>query len=135
MIGFYTILGPEADSSSIQRLGRSEVVHNVLHLGVFNISECLELSPGYLERSEEVDPLHRLSTGRGGEGPLVGAVLGGASSAIDGSHRFQEVHQRETNISERNTIKCVLDLGKRVSESSQGGVIVVPVNLKEKSCS
>ena len=74
-------------------MGRSEVVHNVLHLGVFNISECLELSPGYLERSEEVDALHRLSTGRGGEGSLVGAVSGGANGAIDRSHGLQEVNQ------------------------------------------
>ena len=91
----WSILLPEFDSSSIQRLGRSEVVHNVHHLGVFNISECLELSPGYLERGEEVDPLHRLSAGRGGERSLVCAVLGGPSSTIDGSHRFQEVYQLE----------------------------------------
>ena len=89
----WTILGPETDSSSIERLGGSEVVHNVLHKVVIYHPEGLELSPGDLERREEVDPLDRLGARRSGEGSLVSAVPGGSCSAVNRSHGLEEVHQ------------------------------------------
>ena len=84
---------PEVDSSSIERLWWSEVVDDVLHLVVVNLPEGGELSPGDLERREEVDPLDRLGAGRGGEGSLVSAVPGGSCSAVNRSHGLEEVHQ------------------------------------------
>ena len=49
----------EFDHSAVERLGRSEVVNNVLHVVVIQHPEGLELSPGDLEWREEVDPLNR----------------------------------------------------------------------------
>ena len=54
----WTILGPETDSSPIERLGRPEVVQNVLLIVVIYLPEGMELRLGDLERREEVDPLH-----------------------------------------------------------------------------
>ena len=44
----FDFLVPEVDSSSIERLGGSEVVHDVLHLVVVNLPEGSELGLGDL---------------------------------------------------------------------------------------
>ena len=86
-------LVPEVDSSSIERLWWSEIIDNVLHLVVVQHPECLQLVPGDLERLEEVDPLHHLVTGRGGQGSLVSAVWGAPGSSVNWSGGLQEIHQ------------------------------------------
>ena len=89
----WKILGPETDSSSIERLRGSVVVHNGLGVGVIQHPELLELSPGHLERREEVVPLHDLRAGRSGQAALVSAVFGGPFGSVDRSHGLQEVNQ------------------------------------------
>ena len=44
------------------------------------IPEHRELTGGYVEGSEEVDPVDDLVTAGSGQGPVVGAVNGSASS-------------------------------------------------------
>ena len=73
-----------------------EVGSCVFHIVVIQHPELLQLSPGDLQRREEVDPLHGLGAGRCGEGPLVGAVLGGAGGPIDRSHGLQQVNNCRT---------------------------------------
>ena len=89
----WKILGPETDSSSIERQRGPVVVHNVIGVGVIQHPELLQLSPGDLEGSEEVVPLHHLVAARGGQRALISAVSGGASGSIDRSHGLQEVNQ------------------------------------------
>ena len=75
--------------SSIQGLGRSEVVHNVLAMGVHHGSELVELVLRDLERSEEVDPLHHLVTGWGGQRSLVVSIWGdSATNASNASNKL-----------------------------------------------
>ena len=89
----WRILLPETDSSSIEGLRGSVVVHNVLGVGVIQHPELPELSLGHLERREEVVPLHDLRAGRSGQAALVSAVFGGPFGSVDRSHGLQEVNQ------------------------------------------
>ena len=57
---FFSSCSIEFDHSAVERLGRSEVVNNVLVIGVVQQSELPQLGPGDLQRREEVDPLHHL---------------------------------------------------------------------------
>ena len=86
-------LVPELDSSSIERLWWSEIIDNVIHLVVVQPPECLQLVLGDLERLEEVDPLHHLITGWGGQRSLISAVGRAPGSSINGSDWLQEIHQ------------------------------------------
>ena len=90
---WWTILGPETDSSSIERLRGSVVVHNVLGVGVIQHPELRQLGPGDLEGREEVVPLHHLIAARSGQRALVSAVSGGSGGTVDRSHGLQEVNQ------------------------------------------
>ena len=49
------------------------------------IPEHRELTGGYVEGSEEVDPVDDLVTARSGQGPIVGAVDGCTSSSYRGN--------------------------------------------------
>ena len=89
----FEFLVPEVDSSSIERLWGSEIVHNVLHVVVVQPPEGRQLVPGDLERLEEVDPLHHLVTGGGGQRSLVSAVWGAPGSSVNRSGGLQEIHQ------------------------------------------
>ena len=109
---------PELHDSAIERLWRSEVVNNVLVIGVVQQSELPQLGPGDLQRREEVDPLHGLGAGRCGEGPLVGAVLGGAGGPIDRSHGLQQVNKLAAGISNCRTTSTLLTLNPTEAKST-----------------
>ena len=49
------------------------------------IPEHRELTGGYVEGSEEVDPVDDLVTARSGQGTIVGAVDGGSGSSYRGN--------------------------------------------------
>ena len=66
---------------------RSEVVHNISILPIFQGSECLQLLSGDLDRLDEVDPVDNLHAARGGEGAGVAAVLGGVARGKGGHTR------------------------------------------------
>ena len=53
------------------------------------IPEHRELTGGYVEGSEEVDPVDDLVTPRGSEGAVIGAVGGGGSSSYRSHPRHQ----------------------------------------------
>ena len=70
----------EFDHSAVERLGRSEVVRNLILVFIVQCPEPGELVDRDLERGQEVDPVDDLVTARSGQGPVVGAVNGSASS-------------------------------------------------------
>ena len=72
------------DSSAIERLGRSEVVHNIVTMRIIQGPEHCQLAGGYVDGGEEVDPVDDLVTLRSGEGAVVGAVGGGGCSPYRG---------------------------------------------------
>ena len=66
--------------------------HGAANVNILRVSlapECLHLSGGYLDGSEEVDPLDALRAGGRGEGARVGGVGGGGGRA-QGSHASQQ---------------------------------------------
>ena len=61
------------------------------------IPEHRELTGGYVEGSEEVDPVDDLVTARSGQGPIVGAVDGSSGSSYRGNP-WDQVRDLETRI-------------------------------------
>ena len=57
----------EIDSSAIESLGGSEVVHNIFIITILQHTELGKLDSGDLDRFDEVDPVDNLHTPRGGE--------------------------------------------------------------------
>ena len=64
----------ESDCSIVERLWRSEVIHNIIILGILQHSELVQLVRGDLDRLEEVDPVDNLHTARSGQRARVTAV-------------------------------------------------------------
>ena len=60
------------------RVSQSEKIINIIDH--YFKPEHRELPDGYVEGSEEVDPVDDLVTAGSGQGPVVGAVNGSASS-------------------------------------------------------
>ena len=74
----------EFDHSAVERLGRSEVVRNLIAVFILQRPEPGELVGRDLERGQEVDPVDDLVTARSGEGAVIGAVGGGGCSSYRG---------------------------------------------------
>ena len=86
----------EGDSSPIEFLYWSEVVHNICILLVLQGPEHGELLGGDLDRSDEVDPVDNLHAAGGGEGAFIVAVFSGGVSG-KGSHSFDKVSDLGTS--------------------------------------
>ena len=70
----------EFDHSAVERLGRSEVVHNIVTMRIIQGPEHCQLAGGYVDGGEEVYPVDDLVTAWSGEGAVIGAVGGGGGS-------------------------------------------------------
>ena len=75
----------EFDHSAVERLGRSEVVRNLIAVFIVQCPEHGELAGRDLERGQEVDPVDDLVTARSGQGTIVGAVDGSSGSSYRGN--------------------------------------------------
>jgi hypothetical protein len=79
----------EGDRSSIKRLYRPEVVHDILFFPILQSPEKGQLLGRDLDRLDEVDPVDNFHAARCGEGARVGAVLGGFSRGKGGHTRYK----------------------------------------------
>ena len=82
------------------------------------IPEHRELTGGYVEGSEEVDPVDDLVTARSGQGPVVGAVGGGG--APDRSNPGHQVRHFEGRILHGNFGGVIPNIDQLLNQWSQG---------------
>ena len=69
------VLSPiEGDSSTIERLYGSEVVHNIMFFSILESPELFQLLGGDLDGVQEVDPVDNLHAAGGGQGASIVAV-------------------------------------------------------------
>ena len=112
----------EFDHSAVERLGRSEVVRNLIAVFIVQCPEHGELAGRDLERGQEVDPVDDLVTARSGQGPVVGAVGGGG--APDRSNPGHQVRHFEGRILHGNFGGVISNLDQLLNQGSQGIVVL-----------
>ena len=109
----------EFDHSAVERLGRSEIVRNLIAVFILQRPEPGELVGRDLERGQEVDPVDDLVTARSGQGPVVGAVGGGGGDP-DRSNPEQQVRHFEGRILHGNFGGVITNIDQLLNQWSQG---------------